>query len=97
MATPNLANIQGDLISHGFPKSHETYYFFSIAPGKEKDFTKALAALGKSGQISSLDKVRGDWCRIEHRRCGETIPVSNALIAFSKTGLDAVSIQGKAY
>ena len=60
MATPNLVNMQGGLFSRGFLKYNETYYFFSIVSGKEKDFSKALATLGKSGQISSLKKVLED-------------------------------------
>ena len=92
MAALNLANMQGDLFSRGFPKYNETYYFFSIMPGKEKDFSKALAALGKSGQISSLEKVREDWCKIGDSE-NVIVPVSNALIAFSKIGLDKVSIR----
>ena len=93
MATLNLANVQGDLFSRGFPKYNETYYFFTIMPGKEKDFSKALAALGKSGQISSLEKVREDWRTIGDSDDNVIVPVSNALIAFSKIGLDKVSIQ----
>ena len=84
--------MQGDLFSRGFPKYHETYYFFSIVLGKEKEFSKALAVLAKSDQISSLTKVREDWCAIDHRTPGVVIPISNALIALSKSGLDRVSI-----
>jgi len=86
MAAVNLDNVQGDLFSRGFPKISETYYFFSIVPGKEKDFSKALTALGKSGQISSLNKVLADWVKVDGAPKGDIVPVSNALIAFSKTG-----------
>ena len=92
MAAVNLDNIQGDLFSRGFPKINETYYFFSIVPGKEKDFSKALAALGKSGQISSLRKVLADWVQVDGAAKGDIVPLSNALIALSKKGLNKVSI-----
>ena len=92
MAPLNQANVQGDLFSRGFPKYFETYYFFSIVSGKEKEFSKALAVLAKSGQISSLTKVREDWHAIDHRIPGVVIPISNALIALSKSGLDKVCI-----
>lgn len=92
MAAVNRDNVQGDLFSRGFPKISETYYFFSIVPGKEKDFSKALATLGKSGQISSLNKVLADWVNVDPAAKDVIVAVSNALIAFSKTGLDKVSI-----
>ncbi|ERF74220.1 hypothetical protein EPUS_03410 [Endocarpon pusillum Z07020] len=90
MAAVNLDNVQGDLFSRGFPKIKETYYFFSIVPGKEKDFSTALAALGNSGKISSLKKVLDDWVKVDGAPKNEIVPVSNALIAFSKTGLDKI-------
>ena len=90
MASVNLENVQGDLYSRGFPKFFETYYFFSIAEGKEKDFSNALNALGKSGQIANLKKVLDDWEKIGHTESEEFIPVSNALIAFSRLGLEKV-------
>ena len=97
------ANLQGDLFSRGFPKFHELYYLFSIVPGKEKDFSKALRTLvsQKDEHISSLVKVLGDWEKIDaaakkNRTIAdptkkEIVSVSNALIAFSKTGLDKAS------
>ena len=99
----NLGNLQGDLFSRGFSKLNETYYFFSIAPNKEKDFTKALNTLGKSGQISSLKTVLDQWTIIDFIRAKQRVqrnadfssiivPVANALIAFTKQGLDKVSI-----
>ena len=83
-------NVQGDLFSRGFPKIHETYYFFSIIAGKEKEFTQKLAVLGKSGQISNLTKVLADWKKIDSRPQGAIIDVSNALIAFSMKGLEKI-------
>jgi hypothetical protein len=61
----NLDNVQGDTFSRGFPKIKETYYFFSIATSKEKDFTKALNKLATSGHISNLTKVLADWKKID--------------------------------
>lgn len=92
MTAVNLNNVQGDMWSRGFPKLNETYYFFSIVAGKEKDFSKALAALGKSGQISTLNKVLADWVKVDGAPKSDIAPVSNALIAFSKTGLDKVTL-----
>ena len=88
MASVNLDNVQGDLFSRGFPKIHETYYFFSIL--KEKEFPQRLAALGKSGQISNLTKVMDHWKVVDARAQGEIINVSNALIAFSMKGLSKI-------
>ena len=51
-----------------------------------------MAVLAKSGHISSLQKVQEDWCKIEKRERDAIIPVANALIAFTKTGLDKVNI-----
>ena len=105
MAAVNLDNVQGDLFSRGFPKYNEVYYLFSIVPGKEKDFSKALKTLvsEKDKYISSLTKVLADWAKVDaviqknrdlkdpDKR--EIVPISNALIAFSKRGLDKVSIR----
>ena len=100
MADVALDNVQGDLFSRGFPKYYESYYFFSIVQGKEKDFCKALKALvsEKDKHISSLTKVIADWAKIDgvakHNRENPShkqfIPTSNALIAFTKRGLDKV-------
>ena len=92
MATLNLDNLQGDLFSRGFPKFHETYYFFSIVDGKEKQFSQSLTVLGRTGQISSLSKVLADWKTIYSIPSGCRVDLSNALIAFSKKGLDRVNI-----
>ena len=97
MTKPNLANLQGDLFSRGFPKYNETYYFFSIVVGKEKDFTRALTALKQSQAISSLEKVLNDWKTIADTNANRNVdgkkilPLTNALIAFSKKGLERVS------
>ena len=103
MAEVSLDNVQGDLFSRGFPKYNEVYYFFSIVPGKENDFSKALKTLvsEKDKYISSLTKVLADWAKIDtaakkNRTIDdpakrEIIPISNALIAFTKRGLDKVS------
>ena len=104
MVEVTLDNIQGDLFSRGFPKFHEVYYLFSIVPGKEKEFSKALKTLvsEKDKYISSLTKVLADWTNvdaaakknrtIEEPAQKEIVPISNALIAFSKRGLDKVSV-----
>ena len=103
-AAVSLDNVQGDLFSRGFPKFNEVYYFFSIARGKEKDFTKALKrlVLDKDKHISSLTKALGDWdivnqAATENRAIEDVtqkkiVPMSNALIAFSALGLHKVSI-----
>ncbi|KAI9891154.1 MAG: hypothetical protein M1814_002997 [Vezdaea aestivalis] len=89
---PNLDNLQGDLFSRGFPKLNETYYFFSVVEGKEHDFSKRLADLGKSGEISTLRKVLDDWVKVDKTAKDEIIPVSNALIAFTKSGLERIQL-----
>lgn len=101
MAQVSLDNVQGDLFSRGFPKYSESYYFFSIVSDKEKDFCKALKTLvsEKDKHISSLAKVIADWSKIddvakknrENPSHKQFIPTSNALIAFTKRGLDKVS------
>lgn len=94
MAKPDLANLQGDLFSRGFPKYHETYYFFNIVKGQEKAFSEALATLGKSGEISSLEKVLEEWRKIDGKDSRDVIfHIANALIAFSMPGLDTASIE----
>ena len=103
MAAVSLDNVQGDLFSRGFPKFYESYYFFSIVQDKEKDFCKALKILvsEKDKHISSLTKVLADWAKVDdvarnnredpaHKKF---IPTSNALIAFTKRGLDKVSVR----
>ena len=97
----DLDNIQGDLWNRGFPKFNEAYYFFTIVEGKEKDFSKALKTLvaDKDKLISSLTKSIADWDKVDgvaknnrddpaHKKF---IVISNALIAFTKAGLDKVS------
>ena len=91
MAAVSLDNVQGDLFSRGFPKINEMYYFFTIAPNKERDFSKALAILGSSGKIATLKTVLDDWRRIDANPT-DVIPMANALIAFSKKGLDKVNM-----
>ncbi|EXJ62099.1 hypothetical protein A1O7_02532 [Cladophialophora yegresii CBS 114405] len=78
-------NVQGDLFSRGFPKIHETYYFFSIV--QETVFPQKLTDLGKSNEISNLTKVLDDWKKVDATPKGEIIDVCNALIAFSMEGL----------
>ena len=104
MAEVNLENVQGDLFSRGFPKYHEVYYLFSIVSGKEKEFSKALKTLvsEKDKHISSLTKVLADWAKVDgaakkNRAIDDPaekdiVDTSNALIAFSKRGLDKVSV-----
>ena len=104
MAEVNLDDLQGDLFNRGFPKFHEVYYFFHILSGKEKEFCQKVKNLvsGEDKHISSLKKVLKDWERVD-----ETVrknraesdatkrkiePTLNALIAFSKSGLDRVSV-----
>ena len=92
MGTDNIKErLQGDLFSRGFPKINEVYYFFSIALDQEKAFTKALATLGRSDQISSLTKVLADWDKVDAAGKDVLVPLSNALIAFSMKGLEKVS------
>lgn len=103
--TLDLDNVQGDLYSRGFPKYNEVYYMFSIVSGKEKEFSKALKTLvsEKDKHISSLTKVLADWAKVdaalEKNRAikdpanKEIVPTSNALIAFSKRGLNKVSVR----
>ena len=100
MADIKLDNVQGDLFNRGFPKFNESYYFFSIAQGEEKNFCKALKTLvsEKDKYISSLTKALADWAVVdeaakknrEDPSHKEFIPISNALIAFTKRGLDRV-------
>lgn len=97
----NRDNVQGDAFSRGFSKKAETYYLFSIATNKEKDFTKALNKLATQSHISSLTKALADWDAIDKQKEADKkakakteteVPVSNALIAFTKAGLDRVSM-----
>jgi hypothetical protein len=91
-------NIQGDLWSRGFPKFNETYYFFSIVNGKEKIFSQCLKKLAmKTGTtsaeslISNLNTVINDQETVHGTPKNEKKDLANALIAFTKTGLDRVS------
>ena len=108
MAEVNLEDLQGDLFSRGFPKFHEVYYFFNIPSGKEKEFAQKVKILvsGEDRHISSLKKVLEDWTKVdaaavknrENRAAKnnaplEIVPTVNALIAFSKSGLDQVRVQ----
>ena len=105
MAGVNLDDMQGDLFSRGFPKFHEVYYFFHIVSGKEKEFSQKVKSLvsGNDKHISSLKKVLEDWKVVDAAAAKnratdyaakmEIVPTSNALIAFSKSGLDKVSVQ----
>ena len=106
MAAVDLNDLQGDLFNRGFPKFHEVYYFFHILSGKEKEFSQKLKNLvsGEDKHISSLKKVLDDWKSVDaaakknrenraaHKNAElEIVPTLNALIAFSKSGLDRVS------
>ena len=103
MAQVTLDNVQGDLFSRGFPKYNESYYFFTIASDHETDFCKALKILvsEKDKHISSLAKALADWAKVddvaknnrENPAHKQFIPTSNALIAFTKRGLDKVSVR----
>ena len=105
MAEVNLDDLQGDLFSRGFPKFNEVYYFFHIVTGKEKEFSQKVKNLvsGEDKHISSLKKVLEDWkgvdaAAVKNRTISdpakkEIVPTLNALIAFSKSGLDKVGFQ----
>jgi hypothetical protein len=62
-----LKKIQGDIWRKGFPKYHETYYFFSIDTSKAKVFCANLKTLATDTTplISSLLKVYGDQVSID--------------------------------
>lgn len=106
MAEVNLEDLQGDLFNRGFPKFHEVYYFFNIQVSKEfAQRVKNLVA-GEDKHISSLKKVLEDWKKVDaaavknraNRAAKNNAPLEieptvNALIAFSKSGLDQVSTQ----
>lgn len=92
-AAPNLGEIQGDLFSRGFPKFNETYYFFSIR--KPADFSKALPKLVDGKHISSLATVLAQWKGLDgpadaKAKEKKVVSLSNALIAFSISGLREV-------
>ena len=105
MAEFNRDDVQGDLFSRGFPKFNEVYYFFHIRAGKEKEFSQKVKLLvsGEEKHISSINKVLEDWKKVDAAAAKnhatddpaqkEWVPTSNALIAFSKPGLDRVSDQ----
>ena len=98
-------DVQGDLFSRGFPKSKEVYYFFHIKSGQEKAFCQKVKILvsGEEKHISSINKVLEDWKQVDAARAKnrtiedpakkEWVSTVNALIAFSKPGLDRVSNQ----
>ena len=105
MAEFNRHDVQGDLFSRGFPKFNEVYYFFHIKSGKEKEFCQKVKTLvsGEEKHISSIDKVLEDWKQVDAAAAKnrttddpakkEWVSTVNALIAFSKPGLDNVSDQ----
>ena len=106
MAEVNLEDLQGDLFNRGFPKYHEVYYFFNIHVSKEFAQNVKTLVAGEDKHISSLKKVLQDWEKVDtaavknraNRAAGnnapsEIVPTVNALIAFSKRGLDQVSTQ----
>jgi len=98
-----LEVIQGDIWSKGFPKFNETYYLFSIATGVEnaKAFAQCLRTLAthQPPLISNLNKAKEDQRKVaaelanarKESRARNTIPVPNALIAFTGKGLEVVS------
>lgn len=98
-------DVQGDLFSRGFPKFNEVYYFFNIKSGKEKEFSQKVKVLvsGEEKHISSINKVLEDWKKVDAAAAKnrttndpakkEWVPTVNALIAFSKPGLDRVRNQ----
>ncbi|ERF69422.1 hypothetical protein EPUS_05967 [Endocarpon pusillum Z07020] len=104
-----LGTIQGDIWTKGFPKYHETYYFFSIKTGKASLFSQRLKVLATQTPplISSLKKARDDHNFISMERekyitaeklkgipkkeiHPPTVPIANALIAFTSKGLKAI-------
>ena len=103
MAEFNRDDVQGDLFSRGFPKFNEVYYFFHIKSGKEKEFSQKVKMLGEEKHISSINKVLEDWKQVDAAAAKnrtiddpakkEWVSTWNALIAFSKPGLDRVSDQ----
>lgn len=105
MAEFNCDDVQGDLFSRGFPKFNEVYYFFHIKSGKEKEFSQKVKMLvsGEEKHISSINKVLEDWKQVDATAAKnrtiddpakkERVSTLNALIAFSKPGLDRVSDQ----
>lgn len=100
----NRDDVQGDLFSRGFPKFTEIYYFFHIKSGKEEFCQKVkMLVSGEEKHISSINKVLEDWKQVDGAAAKnrtivdpakkEWVSTVNALIAFSKLGLDSVSDQ----
>lgn len=89
-------DIQGDVWSKGFLKHNETYYFFSIADQKQKIFSQCLkklaAQVGDASLITSLTQAQKDRDKAgEARALNQIAIISNAMIAFTRIGLDVVS------
>ncbi|CAO2652321.1 Nn.00g006040.m01.CDS01 [Neocucurbitaria sp. VM-36] len=91
----NKNDVQGDVWSKGFAKFNETYYFFSIADQKQKIFSQCLKKLaaqsGDASLITSIsqaqkDRETADAANARHDKA----LLSNALIAFTRTGLEAI-------
>ncbi|KAK3345917.1 hypothetical protein B0T25DRAFT_505989 [Lasiosphaeria hispida] len=100
LETEQLNDIQGDIWSKGFPKNNETYYRFQIAPGSASTFAHRLRKMvtEQPSLISNLTTVIGDQGKItkEKQRAKaagvepETLPMANALIAFTFKGLQVI-------
>ena len=93
-ANLNLANVQGDVCSRGFPKKYEIYYFFSI--NKQKKFPDAMGRLmsDPTKHISNLQEVKDDWKTIDDEKHATVKSIQNntyALIGFSIWGLNKLS------
>jgi hypothetical protein len=98
-------NVQGDIWSKGLSKFNETYFFFRIANPLQftKDLKKLVSKTGDAALISTLamaetgqDQVaQAHAAQIKAKNENKIIPpdaaLSGALIAFTKTGLEAVS------
>ena len=96
MGTQLFQNVQGDILFDGLPKRNESFFLFSIADGQVQNFAQALPKLAdqisNSQQTQKIRQQIKDFKAKNPGKDADTISTVGASIAFSKTGLDKVSV-----
>lgn len=96
MSQIKLTNVQGDILLDGLPKRNESFFLFTIADNQVQAFTKALPKLAdllaNSQQTKDIRQKIKEFKDKNPGKDADTISTVGACVAFSRRGLDKVSL-----
>lgn len=100
MSQIKLTNVQGDILLDGLPKRNESFFLFTIPDNQIQAFTKVLPKLAdqlaNSQQTKEIRQKIKEFKEKNPENDADTINTVGACVAFSRRGLDQVSLKSLA-